>query len=95
MDGITCERAKACYRFAPIQVFTGAVPFGDLPSVRAMVAINQGERPPRPKHPYVTGSLWRLIRRCWDQLPSSRPETSEVAKVLNSSVSHSFRRSVS
>ena len=60
MDSITCE-SQGIYHFALIQVFTSAVPFGDLSSMGTMVAMSRGKRPPRPKHPYVTGWLWKLI----------------------------------
>ena len=69
------------------------VPFDGYSCVKAVLVMTQGERPPRPKYPYVTGGLWKLIKRCWDQRPSSRPKTSEVVEILlNSSVSHLFWR---
>ncbi|KAF9645424.1 kinase-like protein [Thelephora ganbajun] len=65
-----------------IEVFTGAVPFGDGPSSMAMLSIMQGERPSRPTHPAFTENLWSLMRRCWDQDPRSRPKVSEALKIL-------------
>ena len=51
-------------------------------------------RPPRPKHPGVTGPLWKLIQRCWNGDPRLRPEASEVLQILlDSSVFHLFWRS--
>jgi len=72
------------FSFAMVMIegFTGAVPFdGSLPAV-AMVAIMDGKRPPRPTHQAFTDQLWQLTQRCWDQNPHSRPEVSEVLKVL-------------
>jgi hypothetical protein len=69
-------------RFVSMQVFTGAVPFSNGPSVMAMLAITQGKRPPRPTHPTFTENLWTLMQRCWDQDPHLRPEVSEVLRVL-------------
>lgn len=57
-----------------IQVFTCAAPFVDQSYLTAMLDIVQGRRPPRPKNPIVTGCLWRLIQRCWNQDPRLRPE---------------------
>lgn len=73
------------YRILPyalLQVFTSAVPFDDLSSVAATFAVMEGRRPPRPSHPIFTDELWALTRRCWDQDPNLRPETSEVLRVL-------------
>ena len=43
----------------------------------------RGERPPRPTHPALTDELWALMRRCWDQQLSSRPEMAEVLRILD------------
>ena len=64
------------------QVFTGAVPFRDSQSPAATLAIMAGRRPPRPTHQQFTDQLWALMQRCWDQNPLSRPEVSEVFKIL-------------
>ena len=47
-----------------------------------MLAITQGKRPERPKHPDFTENLWTLIQRCWDEDPHLRPEASEVVHAL-------------
>ena len=65
-----------------IQVFSGTAPFSCTPPLAAMSAITQGRRPPRPTHPGVTGGLWRLIQRCWEEHPPSRPEASEALQIL-------------
>ena len=69
-------------RFASTQVYTGAVPFGTRSTAMAILAVTQGDRPPRPTHPTFTESLWTLMHRCWDHQPHSRPEAPEVSKVL-------------
>ena len=51
-----------------------------------MAAIAKGERPSRPRHPRVTGTVWELVQRCWDDNPCSRPEASEVSQILLSSL---------
>ena len=72
--------ATVSYQY--IQVFNRAVPFGDLSSFMAMLAITQGKRPPRPTHPAFTENLWGLVQRCWDHNPHLRPEVSEVSQGL-------------
>jgi len=65
-----------------MQVFTGAIPFSDGSSLMAMLAIIQGQRPPRPTHPAFTENLWTLMQCCWDDQPHLRPEASETLQVL-------------
>ena len=78
------------YRNLLIQVFSKTAPLGDVQDTMAIFLIIEGKRPPRPKNPHLTGGLWKIIQRCWDECPSSRPGASEVLKALvNSSVSHS------
>ena len=76
------SRVSAYRRSASIQVFTGTVPFSDHSSVTAVMTIIQGGRPPRPTHPAFTEHLWTLVQHCWDHGPHSRPEVSEVLRVL-------------
>ena len=60
----------------------------------AMFDIMKGKRPRRPPHPDLTDGVWRLMERCWDQEPRSRPQMSDVLQVLrNLSVSLSSLRS--
>ena len=76
------------------KAFTGAVPFNHQSSIAAISNIMKGKRPPRPVHLDLTTELWELMQRCWDQEPRSRPEMSEVLRVLlNSSVFPSSLRS--
>ena len=51
-----------------------------------MVHIISAKRPPRPTHPTFTENLWALMQCCWDQDPCSRPEASEVSRVLTLSL---------
>ena len=74
------------------QIFTCEIPFGNISSPMAMLAITQGKRPPRPTHPNFTENLWMLMQRCWDNDPHLRPEASEVLHTLHTLlVSNSFR----
>ncbi|KAF9642913.1 kinase-like protein [Thelephora ganbajun] len=65
-----------------IEVFTGAVPFSENSSLVATLSITQGKRPSRPTHPTFTENLWKLMQRCWDHDPHSRPEVSEALQIL-------------
>ena len=74
-----------------IQVFTGAVPFGNDSFAGVMVTVKKGGRPTRPAHPTFTETLWTLMQRCWHHDPRLRPEVSEALQILlTPSVSHSF-----
>jgi len=81
---IHCAKNFAYRRSVEMQVFTGAIPFGDSPPFVAMLAISQGRRPPRPTHPTFTTELWTLMGRCWNQEPRLRPKAPEVLGVLRS-----------
>lgn len=72
-------------RFNQMQVFTDAIPFSDNTPATAMAGILRGKRPPRPKHPAITGRVWRLIQRCWDKDPRLRPDAAEILQELNES----------
>lgn len=86
-----CRSLTYC-SFGFVQVFTGAIPFSDYTTYKAMLAMAEGERPPRPTHPTFTDSLWKLMQRCWDPDPHSRPEASGALQVLFApSVSCPFR----
>ena len=74
-------------------MFNGTTPLGDARDTKAIYVTTRGERPQRPTHPYVTGGLWKLIQQCWGERPHSRPEASEILRVLHdSSVLHLFSR---
>ncbi|KAF9651098.1 kinase-like protein [Thelephora ganbajun] len=70
------------FAMVTIEAFTGAVPFNDDPPRAVMLAIVDGERPPRPTHPTFTDDLWALTQRCWDQEAHLRPQMSEVLQNL-------------
>ena len=84
------RRTFVHYHSVSSQVFTGAVPFSNNLLAAATLAIMAGRRPPRPTHQQFTNQLWKLMQRCWDQNPLSRPEVSEVFKILRGSWVLSF-----
>ena len=69
----------------PPQAFTGSVPFNNCLPGAAVLAIMNGTRPSRPAHLDFTDELWGLAQRCWAQNPHSRPEVSEVLRILGGS----------
>jgi len=82
-----CYIRRALTHHHPVlsQGFTGAVPFIGRRPAEAMLLIMKSERPPRPIHPNFTEELWTLMQHCWHQEPHSRPEVSEVCRVLRDS----------
>ena len=77
-----CVRATSHRYFMSMQVFTGAIPFNNMPAAGVIAAIMAGKRPPRPTHPTFADELWKLMQRCWDQNRLLRPEASEVLAIL-------------
>jgi len=59
-----------------IEVFTGALPFGDVRHETAILMIAQGQRPVKPQveesHGF-TPEIWKYIQKCWNQNPAKRP----------------------
>jgi serine/threonine protein kinase len=87
----TARRVLAYRRLILMQVFTGAIPFGNCLDFQVMVATMEGRRPPRPTHPIFTEQLWTLMQQCWNHDPHLRPEASEALEIiLTLSVSCSF-----
>ncbi|KAF9644348.1 kinase-like protein [Thelephora ganbajun] len=88
LDGegaVSKEGDVFAFAMVMVEAFTGVVPFHHYSSVVAMFDIMEGKRPPRPDHPAFTPDLWELMQRCWKQESHSRPEMSEVLRVLLSS----------
>ena len=76
------HRISAHCHSASSQIYTGAIPFSNSMPAAAMLAIMDGKRPPRPTDQQFTDQLWTLMQHCWDQDPLSRPEVSEVFRIL-------------
>ena len=73
-----------------MKVFTGAVPFPPFQSISAAIKIGKGERPDRPTNRTLPDDVWGLMRKCWDQRPSARPEMGEVLRGLAPSLFRSL-----
>jgi hypothetical protein len=77
-------RVNHIFALLRYKAFTGEVPFSDQASLTAMVAIMEGERPPRPTHATFTNGLWELMQQCWNQERHDRPQTLDVLLALDS-----------
>ncbi|KAH8830918.1 kinase-like domain-containing protein [Flagelloscypha sp. PMI_526] len=68
------------YAFActMLEVITGRPPFPEMDDAPAMLAVIQGQRPPKPASPHMTNELWQLIGRCWAQDPLERPKSDAI-----------------
>lgn len=68
-------------------MFSGEYPFVKLNQYKFTLALVQGERPSRPTHALsetrgLNDEVWRLMERCWSQLPSDRPAADQVVEAL-------------
>lgn len=64
-----------------IEVFTGALPFGDVRHETAILMIAQGQRPGKPQGAESRGftpEIWKFIRKSWNQSPAKRPGVGDV-----------------
>ena len=78
---IQASLAYRCLVF--MKVFTNGVPFRGEGFYKAIAAVLDGKRPPRPDHPSCTDRLWNLIQHCWNHDPQLRPKAKEVSQVLS------------
>lgn len=82
-EGIATKKSDIfSFAMLVIEVFSGAIPFVGRPYPTAILDIIQGRRPLQPHHPDFTGSLWKLVQRCWNQEPSLRPGAIETLEGL-------------
>ena len=65
-----------------IQVFSGKIPFYNVPLTAVPARIMDGERPGRPAHPELTDPLWELTEQCWAVEPQERLGVEGVIKIL-------------
>lgn len=64
-----------------IEVFTGALPFGDVRHETAILMIAQGQRPGKPQGAESRGftpEIWKFTQKCWNQHPAKRPGAGDV-----------------
>lgn len=64
-----------------IEVFTGALPFGDVRHETAILMIARGQRPEKPRGAEsrgLTPDIWKFIQKCWNQNPTKRPSIGAI-----------------
>jgi len=71
-----------------LQIFTGTPPFVDTPEAVLCEVVRKGGRPPKPIERVIIqrgldNDLWRLIKDCWAQQPTSRPAVNDIVRRLN------------
>jgi hypothetical protein len=72
------------------QMFSGQFPFPDIfHDCLVVPAVKEGRRPLRPAHDLsqtrgLTDDIWHLIKTCWSQDSSERPEASQIVSHLRS-----------
>ncbi|KAJ6455891.1 kinase-like domain-containing protein [Mycena sanguinolenta] len=62
------------------QIFTGTIPFSELPEAAVMLRVIKGDRP--KQHPSISASVWNLILECWGTEPNDRPSAVHVVSRL-------------
>ncbi|KAG6905046.1 hypothetical protein DXG01_005409 [Tephrocybe rancida] len=72
-------------------IFTGQVPFKDVPATTVQLRVKSGKRPPKPKRPGpswdmwgLTEDIWSLIADCWKMDADKRPTVEEIIERLHS-----------
>jgi len=74
-------KASDIYAFAMlmIEVFTGKIPFNNKKNDSSVIfSVLGGKRPEMPSFLEKNECLEALVKRCWDQDPSKRPNANEV-----------------
>ena len=64
-----------------VEVYTGELPFGDIPNEQAVLKIFNRERPSKPAAEELTEDMWKFVKRCWGQRPKKRPTIDEVVRI--------------
>ncbi|KAJ6600554.1 kinase-like domain-containing protein, partial [Mycena vulgaris] len=69
--------ALACVFY---EIFTGTIPFSELPEVAVMLRVINGDRP--KQHPSISAAIWNLMMECWKTKPNDRPSAVHIVSRL-------------
>lgn len=68
------------------KAYSGEVPWKGRNKINVILAIANGEIPPRPSlptlHTSIPDGIWELCVECWVKLPEHRPSMAEIVNVL-------------
>ncbi|KAF9647214.1 kinase-like protein [Thelephora ganbajun] len=64
------------------EILTGRPPFDGMTEIAVAYLMLRGDRPPRPDHHKVSGSVWQMIQSCWNPVASRRMPIEEVVTLL-------------
>ncbi|MCO5593201.1 hypothetical protein L7F22_047208 [Adiantum nelumboides] len=67
------------------ELLTGKLPYESMNPVQAAIGVRQGLRPQIPEQTFPEFS--ELIKRCWHDNPSERPDFCEISTVLQNLLS--------
>ena len=76
-----------CYALGMViyEVLSGQAPFSHLNPYIIVLRVMDGERPERSEGvegAWFTDDLWRMLNRCWETQPDSRPSVTTVLECL-------------
>ncbi|KAG6855866.1 hypothetical protein H0H87_009901 [Tephrocybe sp. NHM501043] len=82
-----------------LEIFTGQVPFAQLPNeFSVMLRVQSGARPSRPPKSSpawtawgLTDDIWSLMQSCWDREPSHRPSASTIVEKISAKLNKDTR----
>ncbi|KAG8974664.1 hypothetical protein FRC05_006998 [Tulasnella sp. 425] len=92
-EGCTRSSSTDVYSFGcvALQIYTGEIPFKDVPTFRIVYALIQGQKPLAKREDYPTTSpssdwFYDLLVSCWDGSPAARPSMVDVESKLRMGV---------
>ncbi|KAH8832250.1 kinase-like domain-containing protein [Flagelloscypha sp. PMI_526] len=83
------QEKRDVYSFACtiVEIYSGQPPFAEIPTdYRVMHEIHAGRRPRQPPRSLLPMELWKLVERCWSQVPSERISMRDAWLDLNPKV---------